>query len=233
MEQIQQYVDGERDYTVIKGGTGPLVYPAAHVYIYRILYHVTDKGHDIITAQRLFGVLYLATIAVVMACYRRAKVNPFRKAISTQGDQRTDYALNFIGSNLYPSYAYPFETTSQHIRPPSVQRLLRGILLMGCYLRLSTQVMDVRKPVIQLGFGNKDVCPSGSSSSWCHVVSEQRCSSWYQASLAHWTGADNSRISFLTYQRNRLSPASVRIFATVSVQMDGQLEICGRRNILK
>ncbi|KAG9234626.1 glycosyltransferase family 58 protein [Amylocarpus encephaloides] len=73
MEQVQQYGEGERDYTKIKGGTGPLVYPAAHVYIYWILYHVTNKGRDIILAQRIFGVLYLATIAVVMACYRRAK----------------------------------------------------------------------------------------------------------------------------------------------------------------
>ncbi|KAH8678991.1 glycosyltransferase family 58 protein [Tricladium varicosporioides] len=73
MEQIQQYVEGERDYTKIKGGTGPLVYPAAHVYIYLALYHITDKGKNILLAQRIFGVLYLATIAIVMACYRRAK----------------------------------------------------------------------------------------------------------------------------------------------------------------
>ncbi|KAH6676705.1 glycosyltransferase family 58 protein [Halenospora varia] len=76
MEQIQQYVEGERDYTKIKGGTGPLVYPAAHVYIYLALYHITDKGRNILLAQRIFGVLYLATIATVMACYRRAKVSP-------------------------------------------------------------------------------------------------------------------------------------------------------------
>ncbi|KAK0119770.1 dolichyl-P-Man:Man(5)GlcNAc(2)-PP-dolichol alpha-1,3-mannosyltransferase [Cadophora gregata] len=73
MEQVEQYVNGERDYTKIKGGTGPLVYPAVHVYIYLILYHFTDKGRNILVAQRIFGVLYLATLAVVMACYRRAK----------------------------------------------------------------------------------------------------------------------------------------------------------------
>ncbi|KAF4636277.1 hypothetical protein G7Y89_g1808 [Cudoniella acicularis] len=73
MEQIEQYVQGERDYTNIKGGTGPLVYPAAHVYIYLALYYITDKGRNILLAQRIFGVLYLATIATVMACYRRAK----------------------------------------------------------------------------------------------------------------------------------------------------------------
>lgn len=74
MEQVEQYVQGERDYTQIKGGTGPLVYPAAHVYIYLVLYKVTDEGRNILMAQRIFGVLYLATIGLVMACYRRAKV---------------------------------------------------------------------------------------------------------------------------------------------------------------
>lgn len=74
MEQVSQFIDGERDYTKIKGGTGPLVYPAAHVYIYWVLYHVTDKGRNILNAQRIFAVLYLGTLGVVMACYRRAKV---------------------------------------------------------------------------------------------------------------------------------------------------------------
>ena len=74
MEQIELFVNGERDYTKIVGGTGPLVYPAAHVYIYWVLYHITDKGKDILLAQRLFGVLYLGTLGLVMSCYRRAKV---------------------------------------------------------------------------------------------------------------------------------------------------------------
>lgn len=74
MEQIEQYEAGERDYTKIKGGTGPLVYPAFHVYIYRALYHITNKGTDILMAQRIFAFLYLATLAIVMASYRRAKV---------------------------------------------------------------------------------------------------------------------------------------------------------------
>lgn len=74
MEQVEQYIAGERDYTMIKGGTGPLVYPAAHVIVYWVLYHVTDKGTNILLAQRIFGVLYLATVSIVMACYQRAKV---------------------------------------------------------------------------------------------------------------------------------------------------------------
>lgn len=74
MEQVAQFVSGERDYTKIKGGTGPLVYPAAHVYTYTGLYYLTDEGEDIFLAQQLFAILYLATLAVVMACYWQAKV---------------------------------------------------------------------------------------------------------------------------------------------------------------
>ncbi|KAI9796849.1 MAG: dolichyl-P-Man:Man(5)GlcNAc(2)-PP-dolichol alpha-1,3-mannosyltransferase [Candelina submexicana] len=77
MEQVEQYHQGERDYTTIKGGTGPLVYPAAHVYIYSALYHITDRGHNILLAQTIFAVLYLAILVVVMACYRLAKAPPY------------------------------------------------------------------------------------------------------------------------------------------------------------
>src|SRR2546430_12788731 len=74
MEQVSQFIAGERDYTVIKGTTGPLVYPAAHVYIYTGLYYLTDKGTNVLLGQILFAGLYLVTLAVVMACYRLAKV---------------------------------------------------------------------------------------------------------------------------------------------------------------
>jgi alpha-1,3-mannosyltransferase len=74
MEQVEIYLTGERDYKNIEGGTGPLVYPAVHVYIYRTLYALTDRGTNILLAQIIFGLVYLANLAVVMACYRLAKV---------------------------------------------------------------------------------------------------------------------------------------------------------------
>lgn len=74
MQQVEQYLDGERDYMLIKGTTGPLVYPAAHVYIYSGLYRLTDGGNDIRKAQIIFAGLYLGVLSLVMACYRRAKV---------------------------------------------------------------------------------------------------------------------------------------------------------------
>lgn len=74
MEQIELFLGGEKDYTRIEGGTGPLVYPAAHVYTYTALYYVTDQGKNIFLAQCIFAGLYLATLALVIACYRKAGV---------------------------------------------------------------------------------------------------------------------------------------------------------------
>lgn len=74
MQQVSQFISGERDFTKIEGGTGPLVYPAAHVYTFTGLYHITNEGENIFLAQQIFGVLYMATLAVVMLCYWKAKV---------------------------------------------------------------------------------------------------------------------------------------------------------------
>jgi alpha-1,3-mannosyltransferase len=77
MQQVSQFISGERDYTKIYGGTGPLVYPAVHVYIYTALYKLTSEGTDIFLAQCLFAILYIATLCLVMACYTKAGAPPY------------------------------------------------------------------------------------------------------------------------------------------------------------
>ncbi|KAI7268314.1 Dol-P-Man:Man(5)GlcNAc(2)-PP-Dol [Hortaea werneckii] len=77
IQQVSQFMVGERDYLKLYGDTGPLVYPAAHVYIYRLLYQLTDIGQDIRLAQHIFTGVYLLTLAVVMQCYRQAHAPPY------------------------------------------------------------------------------------------------------------------------------------------------------------
>lgn len=77
MQQISMYEAGERDYTAIKGDTGPLVYPAAHVYIYSFLYGLTSQGQDIALGQIIFAGIYIATLVVVMSCYIKAGAPPY------------------------------------------------------------------------------------------------------------------------------------------------------------
>nr|XP_023907866.1 dol-P-Man:Man(5)GlcNAc(2)-PP-Dol alpha-1,3-mannosyltransferase-like [Quercus suber] len=77
MQQIALFLSGERDYMRLVGDTGPLVYPAAHVWIYRALYALSSDGTDIAVAQLLFAALYLGTLALVMQTYLRAGVPPY------------------------------------------------------------------------------------------------------------------------------------------------------------
>lgn len=77
MVHVRMFLDGERRYGKITGPTGPLVYPALHVYIYTALYYLTDEGTNILRAQVIFAGLYLVTLAVVFACYRRVGAPPW------------------------------------------------------------------------------------------------------------------------------------------------------------
>ncbi|KAH8728592.1 Dol-P-Man:Man(5)GlcNAc(2)-PP-Dol alpha-1,3-mannosyltransferase [Phaeosphaeriaceae sp. PMI808] len=77
MQQISIFLKGERDYRKIEGSTGPLVYPGAHVWIYKYLFKITDQGRNIELAQYLFALVYLGTLALVFQCYRRAQVPPY------------------------------------------------------------------------------------------------------------------------------------------------------------
>uniref|UniRef100_A0A1I8C2H5 dolichyl-P-Man:Man5GlcNAc2-PP-dolichol alpha-1,3-mannosyltransferase n=1 Tax=Meloidogyne hapla TaxID=6305 RepID=A0A1I8C2H5_MELHA len=78
MQQVGCYLKGERNYFKITGDTGPIVYPAAHLYIYRIFYSLTDEGKNIRRAQYIFASLYLLNLLVVFRMYFKSKrIPPF------------------------------------------------------------------------------------------------------------------------------------------------------------
>lgn len=74
MQQVSLFRSGEHDYTKLTGSTGPLVYPAGHVYLYSALHEMTAGGERVLLAQGIFVALYLLGLAVVMAVYRGVKV---------------------------------------------------------------------------------------------------------------------------------------------------------------
>ena len=71
-------VNGTRDYSLLRGDTGPLVYPAGFVWLYMGLYWITSQGANIRLAQYIFAGLYLATLALVFRILARTeKVPPY------------------------------------------------------------------------------------------------------------------------------------------------------------
>ncbi|KAK6104874.1 ALG3 family protein [Brugia pahangi] len=69
MQQVSCYEQGIRNYSKIEGDTGPIVYPAGHIWFYLILSHITNHGQDIRTAQYIFGFLYLTSLLLVFRIY--------------------------------------------------------------------------------------------------------------------------------------------------------------------
>ncbi|KIP08176.1 glycosyltransferase family 58 protein [Phlebiopsis gigantea 11061_1 CR5-6] len=74
--QLELYLGGERDYAMIEGPTGPLVYPAGHLYIHQVLYAITSHGTNLKTAQQIYGLLYIASLCLTCAIYRKSSNIP-------------------------------------------------------------------------------------------------------------------------------------------------------------
>lgn len=78
MQEVEGWVvEGSTDYTTLRGDTGPLVYPAGFLYVYRALRAlVGDAGRSpaaIRAAQWVFVGVYLSTVALVLHIYGRAR----------------------------------------------------------------------------------------------------------------------------------------------------------------
>ncbi|CAG9530047.1 unnamed protein product [Cercopithifilaria johnstoni] len=69
MQQVSCYEQGIRNYSKIGGDTGPIVYPAGHIWFYLLLFRITNAGKDIRTAQYIFEFLYLTSLLLVFRIY--------------------------------------------------------------------------------------------------------------------------------------------------------------------
>ena len=94
-------VNGTRDYSLLRGDTGPLVYPAGFVWLYTGLYYLTSQvpsdwsihlilisdwllsqGSNIRLAQYVFAGLYLINLGLVFRIMvRTEKLPPFILAL--------------------------------------------------------------------------------------------------------------------------------------------------------
>ena len=70
MQEVQGFLDGERNYLNIEGDTGPLVYPAGFVYVFSVLKWMTENGENVRIAQYIFAGLSVVLLSVVLSLYR-------------------------------------------------------------------------------------------------------------------------------------------------------------------
>ena len=71
MEQTEAFLNGTLNYEHISGSTGPIVYPAGHLYVYTLLYYLTNRGQNILRAQYIFALIYLITLMAVFRIYNK------------------------------------------------------------------------------------------------------------------------------------------------------------------
>lgn len=76
MQEVEGFINGTRDYSQLKGDTGPLVYPAGFVYLYSMLYFITNQGLNVKLAQYLFCVFYMINLILVMRIYGKVDKCP-------------------------------------------------------------------------------------------------------------------------------------------------------------
>ncbi|XP_055381822.1 lethal(2)neighbour of tid protein 2 [Condylostylus longicornis] len=76
MQECEGFLNGTTDYSLLKGDTGPLVYPAGFLYLYSILYFITSNGQQIRLAQYIFCLIYLIQMYLVLRLYAKSRKIP-------------------------------------------------------------------------------------------------------------------------------------------------------------
>ncbi|KAJ1021893.1 hypothetical protein NDA16_003655 [Ustilago loliicola] len=76
--QAALFLQGERNYANLnpEGGSGPCVYPGAHLYVYSFFHWLTAGGKNISPAQNVFAGLLTANNLIVALLYRQARMPP-------------------------------------------------------------------------------------------------------------------------------------------------------------
>lgn len=85
MQEVKSYLVGERNYENMYGDTGPLVYPAGFVYIFSILYWLTNQGVDILTGNHLQSQSYYEVVSSIGHKFPLLIISSFSFALESTG----------------------------------------------------------------------------------------------------------------------------------------------------
>lgn len=142
MQQVSLYDQGERDYTEIKGDTGPLVYPAGHLYVYSFLskicgVHTLSPDEAIRCAQYIFGALYLLNLVLIMEIYSEARKSHIKNAdVKSVWSYRIAMALCCLSKRLHSIFVLRLfnDAIAMLFLYASVYLFMRSRWNIGCCL---------------------------------------------------------------------------------------------------
>lgn len=109
MQECEGFLNGTTNYALLKGDTGPLVYPAGFLYIYSFLYYITSHGTNIRIAQYIFAFIYLFQIYLVIRLYSKSsKVPPYVLVLSVFTSYRIHsiYTLRLFNDPIAMLFLY-------------------------------------------------------------------------------------------------------------------------------
>ena len=159
MDEVGGLLQGERDYTKLKGDTGPLVYPAWFVYLYAVLKKVIigcaddapcDDANDVRVAQYVFLVVYVAHLCVTLATYRNARgVVPPYALITLSISKRIHYifVLRMFNDGVASLFAHVTVFAAQRRKWP----LAFFLLSIGVSVKMNVLLMVPPALVLLVG----------------------------------------------------------------------------------
>lgn len=149
MDEVNGWLHGDWDYSNLRGGTGPLVYPAGFLYIFSVLRFLTNDGKDIRRAQYIFAMLYCAMIAVLFAIYRVAMLSVRRARSRPQHDDGEPNGGSAYHNDRYRRVVIPamfalvLLCASRRIHSIFVLRLFNdGVAMLILYMAILAIVLD-------------------------------------------------------------------------------------------
>ncbi|KAJ2585548.1 dolichyl-P-Man:Man(5)GlcNAc(2)-PP-dolichol alpha-1,3-mannosyltransferase, partial [Coemansia sp. RSA 1722] len=140
MQEVQGVLDGERNYLNLEGDTGPLVYPAGFVWIYQVLFRITSSGSNIRLAQYIFVAIYIATLTVVMAIFKTARVPPVLLVLLVVSKRaHSIYVLRLFNDTVAMLFAY----AAIYVMASSkrLSRLSAVLFSLGVSVKMNVQLM--------------------------------------------------------------------------------------------
>ncbi|GAA5822603.1 hypothetical protein JCM3770_000615 [Rhodotorula araucariae] len=152
LQQAQAFVSGARDYSLMKGDSGPAYYPALHIYAYSALSWLTEGGKELQRAQWAFAGVYVATLAVVMlGIYRRnERIPPYALILLTLSKRlHSIYMLRMFNDALVMLLVYsaialymiPARGSGREAQKMVERRWMAGTVLFSCALSIKMSTL--------------------------------------------------------------------------------------------